>query len=74
MSAPSPSVRFRRALIEAAEALADLFDDEADGRAPLSADATPPTEIPNNAVAERFARDQLAQRGWPAPAKRRRAG
>lgn len=58
--------RLRRALLDAAEALADLFEEEApEAPAPL------PT-LPNNDLAERFAREQLDRRGWPAP--KRRAG
>lgn len=64
-----PRKRLRRALLDAAEALADLFEEEAP-----AVPAKPPVALANNEVAERFARDQLERRGWPQPARRKKAG
>lgn len=61
--------RLRRALHAAADAFADFLDAQG------PADAKPaetPVVVPNNDVAERFAREQLARRGWPQPARSKR--
>jgi hypothetical protein len=63
--------RLRRALHAAADALADFLD--AQGPA-VEKPADAPTVVPNSDIAERFAREQLARRGWPAPKRGRRAG
>lgn len=62
--------RLRRALHAAADAFADFLDAQGEPVAPAEA----PAVVPNNDVAERFAQEQLARRGWPAPRGRKRAG
>lgn len=63
--------RLRRALHAAADAFADFLD--ATSVTPeAEASTETPVVVPNNDVAERFAREQLARRGWPQPARSKR--
>lgn len=67
--------RLRRALHAAADAFADFLDakgEVTEASAPVEASTETPVVVPNNDVAERFAREQLARRGWPQPARSKR--
>lgn len=62
----TPAERLRRALHDAADALADLAEERA---APASAPKAPAT-VPNNDVARAFAQRELARQGWPKTPRR----
>lgn len=72
MSASPRISPLRRALVAAAEALADFLEAHAEERPAAPTEPAPP--VPNNDLAERFAREQLRRNGWPEPPRGRRAG
>ncbi len=65
----TPTERLRRALHDAADALADLAEDRAE-TTPKRAPKAPAT-MPNSDVATAYAQRELGRQGWPTP---KRAG
>lgn len=67
----TPSERLRRALHEAADALADLAEERAESTPRRVPKAKAPATVPNNDMAAAYAQRELGRQGWPTP---KRAG